>query len=91
MNRLVVVLALSVAASAAVGADGERARRPLGDDTFKALDRNADQRLSRSEAGFDVTLSRNFADLDADGDGFVTPLEYAAAEQNRTTMSRSSH
>lgn len=88
MHRLVVVFALSVAASTA---GGESTRTPLGDDTFKALDRNADRRLSRSEAGFDDTLSRIFADLDADGDGFLTPLEYAAAEQKRRTMTRSSH
>lgn len=84
MNRLVVVLALSVAASVAVGADGESTKTPVGDDTFKALDRNADYRLSRSEAGFDDTLSRTFADLDDDGNGFLTPLEYAAAEMRPT-------
>lgn len=50
--------------------------------TFEALDRNADQRLSRSEAGYDRLLSAIFADSDADGDGFLTRGEYARAIGN---------
>lgn len=47
--------------------------------TFESLDRNADLRLSRSEAGYDRLLSAIFADSDVDGDGFLTPVEYARA------------
>lgn len=46
---------------------------------FEALDKNADRRLSRSEAGFDRVLSAIFADNDVDGDGYLTPSEYARA------------
>jgi hypothetical protein len=47
--------------------------------TFEALDKNADRRLSRSEAGFDRVLAAIFADSDIDGDGYLTPSEYARA------------
>jgi hypothetical protein len=55
--------------------------------TFTALDRNGDQRISRSEAGFDRVMSEVFAEIDADGDGYVSPAEYAAAEKKRNTVS----
>ena len=53
--------------------------------SFATLDRNRDDRLSRSEAGFDRLLSQTFAEIDSDGDGFVSPAEFAAAEKTRTT------
>lgn len=46
--------------------------------TFEALDRNADRQISRTEAGYDRKLSKGFAFLDANGDGFLSPEEYAA-------------
>jgi hypothetical protein len=45
---------------------------------FESLDKNADRQISRTEAGFDRVLSNNFAFLDANGDGFLSPQEYAA-------------
>lgn len=54
-------------------------------DSFAALDRNGDRRISRSEAGFDRVLSQTFAEIDTDGDGFVSEAEFAAAEKTRTT------
>jgi hypothetical protein len=55
--------------------------------TFTALDRNGDHRISRSEAGFDRVMSDLFAEIDTDGDGFVSTAEYAAAEKTRNTVS----
>jgi hypothetical protein len=55
--------------------------------SFTALDRNGDHRISRSEAGFDRVLSDTFAEIDTDGDGFVSTAEYAAAERTRNTVS----
>jgi hypothetical protein len=54
---------------------------------FAALDRNGDHRISRSEAGFDHVLSQTFAEIDTDGDGFVSTSEYATAEKTRNTVS----
>lgn len=56
-------------------------------NTFTALDRNGDHRISRSEAGFDRVMSETFAVIDTDGDGFVSTAEYAAAEKTRNTVS----
>lgn len=47
--------------------------------TFESLDRNADNRLSRSEASYSRLLSAIFATSDADGDGFVSRAEYERA------------
>lgn len=55
--------------------------------SFTALDRNGDHRISRSEAGFDRVMSETFADIDTDGDGFVSAAEFAAAEKTRNTVS----
>lgn len=49
---------------------------------FESLDRNADERLSRSEASYDRTLAEIFAFSDLDGDGFVDRDEYARATRN---------
>lgn len=55
--------------------------------TFTQLDRNGDHRISRSEAGFDRIMSQTFAEIDTDGDGFVSSAEYAAAEKTRNAVS----
>lgn len=54
--------------------------------SFVALDRNGDHRISRSEAGFDRVLSQTFAEIDTDGDGFVSTTEFVAAEKTRTAV-----
>lgn len=54
--------------------------------SFLALDRNGDHRISRSEAGFDRIMSQTFAEIDTDGDGFVSQAEYEAAEKPRATV-----
>lgn len=46
---------------------------------FESLDRNADNRLSRTEAGYNRVLLQIFVTSDADGDGFVTRAEYSQA------------
>jgi hypothetical protein len=46
--------------------------------SFDSLDKNADRQISRTEAGPDRALSNGFAFLDANGDGFLSPEEYAA-------------
>lgn len=55
--------------------------------SFNTLDRNGDHKISRSEAGFDRVMSELFAEIDTDGDGFVSASEYATAEKSRNTVS----
>ena len=50
--------------------------------SFESLDKNADRQISRTEAGPDRALSNGFAFLDANGDGFLSPEEYAARTQS---------
>jgi len=66
---------------------GKPQKLSVAASTFTQLDRNGDQRISRSEAGFDRVLSGTFAEIDTDGDGFVSSAEYAAAEKTRNTVS----
>ena len=44
--------------------------------TFATLDRNADNQLSKTEAGMDRKLSDLFAYVDTNGDGFISRDEY---------------
>jgi Ca2+-binding EF-hand superfamily protein len=82
MQKLVLTaIAGSACLLAAVGvfADDDTARKVASADSFAKLDRNGDNRISRSEAGFDRRLSETFAEIDTDGDGFVSIVEFAAA------------
>lgn len=49
--------------------------------TFTTLDRNADNQLSKTEAGTDRKLSDAFAYVDTNGDGFISRDEYLALNQ----------
>jgi hypothetical protein len=72
------------AAAVAPAEDNDRSKLlAAADNSFATLDRNDDRRLSRSEAGFDRLLSQTFAEIDTDGDGFVSAAEFAAAEKVR--------
>lgn len=97
MQKLIIA---SIAATAclftALGASADGAAEGKGEllataASFASLDLNSDHRISRSEAGFDRELSQTFAEIDTDGDGFVSTTEYAAAEKNRTTVSNLSN
>lgn len=94
MKKIVIALIAGTAClSAATGTyasdtDIGKVKRVAGQDSFVALDRNGDHRLSRSEAGFDRQLSQTFAEIDTDGDGFVSVTEFTAADKVRATVSR---
>lgn len=46
--------------------------------SFAALDKNADNQISKTEAGVDRKLSDVFAYVDTNGDGFISRSEYLA-------------
>lgn len=79
---LIVTLLGSVAAASA----DESAKRanlyqapPI---TFEALDKNADQQISRTEAGRDRKLSDGFAYADTNADGYLSKAEFVAHTQS---------
>ena len=74
-------------ASAGVLANDQK-NKVASAESFAALDRNGDKRISRSEAGFDPKLSQTFAELDTDGDGFVSTAEFSAAGQDSATVGK---
>ena len=78
MRTLIPTFVASVLAITSVVADDKD--KPMGGEetTFKSLDRNSDQRLSKSEAMGDQMLTDHFAMIDADGDGHLTRREYTA-------------
>ena len=85
MHKFVLTLAgtACLLATPAVFADASK-DQVAAVNSFATLDRNGDRRISRSEAGFDRRLSQTFADIDTDGDGFVSLAEFTAAQKNLT-------
>ena len=45
---------------------------------FKALDRNSDSKISRTEATVKGSVSKRFDGIDSDGDGYLSKQEFAA-------------
>lgn len=79
---LAAVLSLAAAADPAAS-DTAPAARPVpqartAQPTFDSLDRNTDHQISRTEAGVDRHLADEFAYIDTDGDGYISPAEYEA-------------
>ena len=49
--------------------------------SFQALDKNADQKISKTEAAADHMLTQSFTRLDANSDGSLTTMEFASYKQ----------
>jgi hypothetical protein len=77
MNKLIAGLAsLCMCAIAAAGDEPQFATATPAE--FVSLDKNADNQISKTEAGTDRKLSDGFAYVDTDGDGFISRTEYLA-------------
>ena len=81
----VTLAAMAVTLSAAADPTGSNTSsssntqaREAQQRTFDSLDRNGDRLISRTEAGVDRHLADDFAYVDTDGDGYISPAEYAA-------------
>lgn len=75
LTSVFVATVLSIGVVAAADQDKPAAS---ADATFKSLDRDADQRLSKTEVASDKMLSEHFAAADADSDGYLTKREHSA-------------
>jgi Ca2+-binding EF-hand superfamily protein len=74
-------LAITVLVSTLAMAD-VRTSEPVS-EVFKALDRNTDQLISRSEAEADHSLHERFTAVDSDADGYVNEAELLARPDDR--------
>ena len=77
MRKVLMLSVIALGCGVAMGGETPQATAKAV-ATFESLDKNADRQISRTEAGFDRKLSNGFAVLDANGDGFLSPEEYAA-------------
>jgi Ca2+-binding EF-hand superfamily protein len=89
--RLAQSLFFLVAAALALAVGASYAEDKIGKDEndpgFRALDKNKDGYISKSEAKANPTLSKNFKKADKDGDGKLSRMEYlqAMTKQDATT------
>lgn len=82
MIKFIAALAgLGLCTLAAAKAPPQLATVKVSAATFATLDRNADNQLSKTEAGTDRKLSDLFAYVDTNGDGFISRDEYLAVNR----------
>jgi Ca2+-binding EF-hand superfamily protein len=84
LKYTVVPLLIAAAATMSANADDDDKRMRNTEVTFRSLDKNSDDRLSRGEVSASQQLVQQFSRLDADSDGYVTKQEYAAQGQDTT-------
>ena len=77
VKNLASIFAATVLCIGVASAD-DPSKSASADATFKSLDKDSDQRLSKSEVTNDSMLTQHFAAVDADSDGYVTKREYTA-------------
>ena len=84
---IALVAGTSVFASAAADEGLQAVESRASPAAFTALDKNADNQISKTEAGMDRTLSNVFAYVDTNGDGFISRTEFLA--QDKTSQDAS--
>ena len=75
-QRLIAIAVATVLAAGLAIADDDKSKST--DATFKSLDRDVDQRLSKAEASGDKMLNEHFTVVDADSDGYLSKTEVTA-------------
>jgi Ca2+-binding EF-hand superfamily protein len=75
MSKFIAVLAACSLCAVALAEDTKQVATA---SAFTALDKNADNQISKTEAGIDRKLSDGFAYVDTNGDGFISRTEYLA-------------
>jgi hypothetical protein len=76
-HRFIAVAVATVLSIGVAMADDDKSMKST-DATFKSLDRDTDQRLSKTEAAGDKMLTEHFAAVDADRDGYLSKSEVTA-------------
>jgi hypothetical protein len=79
MKKVIAVVAGSCVFAMAAAEDGSHvAKSKISPAAFETLDKNADNQISKTEAGMDRSLSNGFAYVDTNGDGFISRTEFLA-------------
>jgi hypothetical protein len=79
VKALIILIAVMLPLATAASADrpnSDQASKAPATATFKSLDRNKDQSISKLEARSDKTFAANFDTADINLDGFVSKSEY---------------
>jgi EF hand len=76
MKALITVVSATLLSAAAMAGDGMSKTTAA---TFEALDKNADQQISKTEAAAEKNVSDAFAMADTNGDGYLSKSEYMTA------------
>ena len=75
MTQRLIASAVAAVLSIGLAVAEDDTSMKSADATFKALDRDTDQRLSKTEAAGDKMLTDHFAVADADRDGYLSKNE----------------
>ena len=88
MNKVIAVVAVTCVFAIAAAEDAPQvAKNAASPAAFAKLDKNADNQISKTEAGIDRKLSDGFAYVDTNGDGFISRTEFLAQnETSRNTL-----
>jgi Ca2+-binding EF-hand superfamily protein len=79
MKACAIWLLVAAVAPRALPADELPARSTKDVEiVFDSLDRNRDEKISRSEASVKGSVSKRFDGIDSDGDGYLSKREFAA-------------
>jgi Ca2+-binding EF-hand superfamily protein len=76
MKAPVLVLTAFLSTTLASAAEPEPQTQEEVDQVFESLDRDEDERISKSEAQRKAELRERFAGVDASGDGYLSRSEY---------------
>ena len=87
MKMIAALMGLSLCTLASAKAPPHLATLKADAATFVNLDRNADNQLSKTEAGMDRKLVDLFAYVDSNGDGFISRDEYLSLNSTSSDAS----
>ena len=76
LSAFLSISLISMLSIGAATADDES--KSATEATFKSLDKDTDQRLSKTEVAKNTMLTEHFAAADADSDGYLSSMEYSA-------------
>jgi predicted nicotinamide N-methyase len=81
MKKVIALVAgICVFAIAAADNGSQVVKSKASPAAFTTLDKNADNQISKTEAGTDRILSNGFAYVDTNGDGFISRTEFLAQD-----------